>query len=351
MRLNKYLLPVNGYEKTFLDQSKGYKNNITGANCYSYAMDHFETNKTRPNKTVPGDLVFDVMRKKHPFTDWQTCKAVINRIRNDGIIAKKLHKLNIPVVKMMKGSLVTQEKKMPPLYYRKVCVVVETNEEKKGVPTDFHFYAQNKILLKELYNSKRVCYPKKDYKNIYNEANINAFLPSLHIKRKMNGSSVKRRMLLKTILNRRPVINFNIHVSYIPPYMIDFIPDPFWLLDIPIGKRNKKTVKAQFCKLHKIFKHYSPKKKEIYMKLLFATVHEAILILNKKKAPMSRNMVIGLWSHKLGHATAPLNTDGNFHLIFNPRLASRYHGSYDYDKVCRYFLVLSGYGTTRYLKK
>ena len=100
MTINKYLLPVNGYERTFASHSKGYKNHITGSNCYSYAMDHFETAKTRPNKTVPGDLVFDIMKKKHPFTDWQTCGAVLERIKNDGKISQKLSNLNIPVVRM-----------------------------------------------------------------------------------------------------------------------------------------------------------------------------------------------------------------------------------------------------------
>ena len=41
----KYLLPVSGYERTFEDQRKGFENNISGSNCYSYAMDHFETNQ------------------------------------------------------------------------------------------------------------------------------------------------------------------------------------------------------------------------------------------------------------------------------------------------------------------
>lgn len=339
----KYLLPTSGWEYTFENQAKDFREHVQGSNCYSYAMHHFETNTSRPIKSIPGDIYKRLTKKQLKFTDWQTCNEAISRILKDGNEIKKLNKLNLPVVKKMKGNLRQQERKSCDPYYRKVALVVETDAEKDGIPTDFHFYCQNKIPIYNIYNQRLYTWPEKYIPNPYITLNINAFTGKQKIIRmSKNIKEDSKLKIVKQLLKNRSLVNFKLHLQYIPDYALNFIPDPWWLLDIPPGKRNKKVLKERFCKLLETFKTYP----DTYNKLLLLCVFHATKILSKKNKPMNKNKIIGLWSHKLGHASKPLNTDGNKALIFNPNLASRNHGGYDYDKVCNYFQVLSGWGTT-----
>lgn len=337
------LLPTSGWEYTFENQSKDFKDHVQGSNCYAYAMYHFETNESRPIKSIPGDIFKRLTKKQLKYTDWQTCNEAVSRIIKDGNQIKKLHKLNIPVIKKMKGNISQQEKKKCDPYYRKIVLVIETDAEKDGIPTDFHFYCQNKLPIYQIYNQKLYTWPEKNIVNPYITLNINAFESKQKILRiRKNMKDPNKISMLNNLLKNRALVNFKIHLQYIPSYAQNFIPDPWWLLDIPPGKRNQKTLKQKFCDLLEKFKSYPDK----YNKLLLTTMFDATKILNKKRKPMNKNKIIGLWSHKLGHASKPLNTDGNNSLIFNPNLASRNHGGYDYDKVCCYFQVLSGWGST-----
>ena len=84
-------------------------------------------------------------------------------------------------------------------------------------------------------------------------------------------------------------------------------------------------------------------KSEMLQVLNFA-YKDCTLLLKKKRKLVLKHKVIGLWSHKLGWGTKPLNTDGHGKVILNPVLCQRYHGGYDYDKACQAFLVLRGHG-------
>ena len=342
----KYLLPVSGYERTFEDQRKGFENNISGSNCYSYAMDHFETNQTRPKKTVPGDLYYMNTQTKHPFTDWQTCGNAEKRIEDDGKVISKRYGLSRPVVKKMKGTLEEQEKKKCDPLYRKIVLVVETDQEQKGVPTDFHFYVQNKGPLYELYNIKRYYYPDKyGYKNPYIMIGVNAFVSSLKLKRLKKNADMAKKEYFDMILSNRSIVNMKLHIDCIPEYMLDFIIDPWWILDIPAGKRTIKETKKKFCNIYETLGNYKGKMQKQMMFVLLQAVRDCLLILKGKRLT-NKNKIIGLWSHKLGHATPPINTDGSGKLIFSPSKANRNHGGYDYDKTCCYYEILSGWGTT-----
>lgn len=333
--IRKYTLPLTGSEKTFINHSKGFEHHVEGANCYSYAMDHFETNATRPNKTVPGDVFKMKTKRRHKFTDWQSCSNAIKRVLDDGTVIQRYYKLNKALIK--KGN----ERKKCEKGYRKICMVVETNAEPKGVPTDFHFYAQNKLFVTDIYNMKRSVYPVSETPNIYNELGINAFMSSLHIHRYANHK-LNLRNKIEFLLNNRSQININLHVETVPKYMLDFLVDPWWILDIPQGRRTKEMVYKRYAEIKPILKG-----KPLHIKVLNIAKSQALLNLKKRYKLMNKLSVIGIWSHKLGHATKPLNTDGNKKLIFHPGLASRNHGSnYDYDKVCQYFQVLAGWGTS-----
>ena len=137
-----------------------------------------------------------------------------------------------------------------------------------------------------------------------------------------------------------------LHESVVPGYALSFIVDPWWLLDIQISKRNKTTVMKQFNNISKKVQgsKIGPKRIKRCMKILELAKRDCMLILQKRKTLMNRSAIIGLWSHKLGWGTKPLNTDGNMKLLFNPVMACRNHGGYDYDKSCQAFLIRTGYG-------
>ena len=120
-----------------------------------------------------------------------------------------------------------------------------------------------------------------------------------------------------------------------PEYMLEFIIDPYWLLDISTF-RNKKKAHKRIETLKQTFSD-NPK----ILKTLNGT--QNAIKFNKS---VSKNKLIGIWSHKLGWGTVPLNTDGNGKIIFNPTYALKYHGGYNYTNVCTVFQVLRGYGTT-----
>lgn len=339
--IKKYTLPLTGNEKTFQDHSAPFNHHVQGSNCYSYAMDHFETNADRPNKTVPGDVFKMRTKRSHKFTDWQSCSNAIKRVLDDGVVVQKYYKLKKKLI--MKGS---EKQKCKP-NYRKICMVVETNAEPKGVPTDFHFYAQNKILPTDLFNMPKSMYPEKKHNNIYIDIGINAFSSSLQIRR-FADHNIQKRRLIKVLLEVRALFNIQLHIDYIPEYMIEFMIDPWWILDIPPGRRTK----ANLTKRKDLLLKYCIKKKPLHSKVINIAYKQCMEILKKKRKPIDKLKAFGIWSHKLGHATKGLNTDGNGKIIFHPGKASRNHGSnYDYDKVCQYFQVLSGWGTSDLVDK
>ena len=318
--MNKYLLPISGHELTFKQHSVGFKDHIMGSNCYSYAMNHHLKTGIRPNKSVPGDI-----SGKHAWTDWQTCGNAIHRIMKDGERVRDHFKLKMPYIRK-----VAHKKKTAPRY-RKIVLVVESDAAPKGTPTDFHFYAQNRMSAADLYNVERIS-SKRCKKNPYNILGVRAFISNMQLK--------KRGITIDPV--KRAKMNINLHIDMIPEYMIDFMIDPFWILSIDANKRTSFDV----CERADILK--SKAGSPLHKKVIDIAKQQSLKILrNGKYCEYDMSKPIGLWSHKLGWGTRPLNTDGNNKLIFDPAKACRDHGSgYDYDTVCQTFEVLTGWGTS-----
>lgn len=338
----KYLSPISGFEWTFEDHARIFNDNIQGANCYSYALNHPEPNGKRPQKSVPGDIT----KKSYPFTDWQSCGEAIRRIVDDGKTVGKMYRLPT-VIHKIPGNLKKQMALKPPPEFRKFVLVVETNEEKNGVPTDFHFYAQNKIIVDQIYNMKLSGTGKSKMKNPYIQLNVNAFCSKEHLKRSLrNNNEPKNDLVYKALMNNRGLVNVMLHESIIPNYALDFIVDPWWLLDLQIHERNKAAINKKIASITKQLKstNIEDKRKKRCMKILQHAKNQCLGLLNGSRKLMSKGRVIGIWSHKLGWGTKPLNTDGNMKILFNPALACRNHGGYDYDLTCQAFLLRTGYG-------
>lgn len=323
------LLPISGYELNFKEHKKIFKTNVYGSNCYSYAMNHAEYNGTRKQKSVPGDVSKSLYNLLSKPTDWQSCNNAIQRILTDGKSVSKYLKLKKPLVKK------TSAFKKPSAGYRKILLVVESNEEPKGISTDFHFYAQNKLPIDNIYFQKRyteLCCNKKIMNNYYVSYNIHPFTSNLKLK-KFKCPSV----LLFPL--KRAIYNLKLHIDMIPHYSISSMVDPFWLLNMDASNMNLAFLQKRYKTMSK---YLSSNEK----KILYIAKCQCKSILLGKSSPIDRSVQIGLWSHKLGWATTPLNTDGDGKLIINPEKCNRRHGSYDYDKSCQYFEILRGFGTS-----
>tara|TARA_B100001094_G_scaffold50362_1_gene45868 strand:- start:12884 stop:13918 length:1035 start_codon:yes stop_codon:yes gene_type:complete len=336
----KYLCPISGDEWDFETHSLLFKGNIQGSNCYSYAMNHPMPNGKRPHKSIPGLL----SRTTHNETDWQSCSVAVKRLLADGQVVAKMNNLKKNI------TTPTSIKARPKPGHRKIVMVVESDAAPKTVPTDFHFYAQNKIAIEDLYKQKLSIHmnPKRKFvANPYSILNIPPFWNDRQIKQyfihhpnKMNKFS----NLLDPV--KRAILNIRIHLDRIPLYMIDFIVNPFWILNC---KKSEASIKHMAGILKKIMKN------KILSKIIKNAENDALNIIKGKYKVPHKAMFIGTWSHKLGWGTEPLNTDGNGKLIFNPEKANRNHsnrdimpgrGMFDYDKSCGAFDVVIGYGAS-----
>lgn len=363
---SKYLCPISGSEWTFDDHRKIFQENVQGSNCYSYALNHPEPNGHRGNKSVPGDITSNLKKKSFKGTDWQSCGNAIDRILEDGktVTEKRGVKKYDNVIVKCKGSVDAQMKAVPPVGWRKFVLVVDSNDEPDGTPTDFHFYAQNKILIDKMYNIKRSIYTPSHVKlinNPYNVINVNAFCSNEHIKRvyrnymKNSQMNSARKDAFKMLMENRALANIMLHVDMLPLYAYDFIIDPWWILDINENLYTTSEIKKVVNKkasslLEKINTgtNVSNTIKGIYKKVIDTAKRDCMSLIDGKTTLVPKKTVIGLWSHKLGWGTVPLNTDGNGKLILDPSKCSRKHSDngYDYDVTCQGFFILRGFGHT-----
>lgn len=356
---HSFLCPLSGSEWTYQQHRKIFKTNIQGSNCYSYALNHPESNGVRHKKAVPGDIALALHNIKHKYTDWQSCGNAIERILDDGLSISQKRKYKSNVIKKVPGKLKQQMKTKPPIGWRKFVLVVDSLGEPKGVSTDFHFYAQNKISIDKIYNIKRVtslCCGRKIMKNPYNMIDVNAFVSDEHIKRRLrnlkktNNLNQTNLSALKQLLNDRAFVNVKLHEDMLPEYAHSFIVDPWWIFNLSYFDRTKTNLDEKYELLaDKISALNSPKANN-YMKIINHAKKECKDLLNSKKTLEPKYTNIGLWSHKLGWGTEPLNTDGLGKLIFDPTLPEplvyRHHGGYKYNVACQAFFVLRGHGFT-----
>lgn len=333
------LYPVGDTDPVYDD--KKYAMHIEGSNCYSYAFNHFALNGERPHKSVPGFITTFVTGKKYPDTDWQICrKDIIQRVIDDGKTASEMYNIRANTVKEVKGKTVLDKlKKKPEDRYRRVVMVIAPEGERNGVPTDFHFYAQRPMLARDIYTLDLHTYTSNTIDkspNPYNTAGIHPRMSNLRIKQEVDRGNKACEKLLNTPTdpNRRAKTNIALHMKILPKHMHTFTPDPFWLLDIPLHKQNQKDTSEFVARKAQSLMNELPKCKHV--------IQAAKGACSKKV----KNKRIGIWTHKLGWGTRPLNTDGDGKLIFDPIQANKCHGGYDYKIVCGVFDVMVGYGIT-----
>ena len=357
MSIDKQILcPISGNEYTFKDQSKGFKSHIQGSNCYSYAMNHFEMNGSRNHKSVPGDISRNIKGTSHKFTDWQSCGNAICRILHDGRVAGQNLKLKRPLTKKVVGKTIKKQmsKKSSP-GYRKIVLVVEDKAEPPGVPSDFHFYAQNRISVGDFYNQPRVtslCCGKTVSKNPYELAGINAFETNFKLNKKLKSiPEITSLRNTPTDPYQRALTNIKLHIDMVPKYaVLKFIPDPFWIIDLHADAFDVRMMKAHCDGLRATIRAKKQNGVNNFSATSIRLVNKCCNLCEKiikgRLREIPKAKLIGLWSHKLGWGTAPLNTDGDGKLIFDPSRANRKHGHYAYGKTCQAFDVLCGWGVS-----
>ena len=318
---------------------------IQGSNCYSYAFNHVALNGQRPHKSVPGFLTEFLTGKQYPETDWQSCEHhVKQRVLDDGRTVSAFYNIGIPTVKEVKGRSVAHKlSKRPEKEYRRVVMVLAPGE-RRGISTDFHFYAQRVVPVHELYNIKLKTYTpgrKTKISNPYHASNVHPSASNLQIQRsyQMGNKNCQTLMNSRDSPHNRAVKNVMLHENMMPKYAMLFIPDPFWMLDIQRHEKLKQNLPEIILK-----------KQRALLNLLTKKTHRDIVNAAAKMAlknkSMKKNRYVGIWTHKLGWGTGPLNTDGDGKLILNPMKAKKYHGGHDYKITCGVFDVLIGYGLT-----
>lgn len=318
---------------------------IQGSNCYSYAFNHIALNGQRPHKAVPGFLTKYLTGKKYPETDWQVCeKHVKQRVLDDGKTVSMFYNIGVPTVKEVRGGSVRSKlAKKPEKEYRRVVMVLAPGE-RRGVSTDFHFYAQRVIPVQELYNIKLKKYTSGNgakVVNPYHESNVHPTSSNLQIQRSYNMGNTNCKAIMNTpeTPNNRAICNVVLHESIMPKHAMMYIPDPFWMLDIQRHEKLKRDLSEIIHRKMNSLLRELPKKE-----------HRRIVIRAAKLALKNRttkkDKYVGIWMHKLGWGTGPLNTDGDGKLILNPMKAKKYHGGHDYKITCGVFDVLIGYGLT-----
>lgn len=334
--------PLGNTDPVFDDER--YAAHIEGSNCYSYAFNHFSMNGRRPHKSVPGFITTFVSGKEYPKTDWQTCrKDVIQRVIDDGKMASKIYNIGVNTVKEVNGkNVLAKLKKKPEDRYRRVVMVIAPDGERKGVSTDFHFYAQRPVPFSDIYKLDTHVYTTNVIdrsRNPYNVAGIHPNTSNLRIKQEADRGNTSCFKLLNTVSdpNKRAKTNITLHEKMFPKHMQTFIPNPFWLLDIPPHQQKKENTRQIV-----ILKAQSLSREIPQFKKIIEAAKTACL----SNKPYKGNKRVGIWTHKLGWGTRPLNTDGDGKLIFDPIQANKCHGGYDYKIVCGVFDVMVGYGIT-----
>jgi hypothetical protein len=297
--------------------------------------------------------------------DWKTCKKTVLRLLLDGYTAPYLHEMMGNTIKEnstiklvqpnnpypskrvkdpKKNSIMASDYKghqyisdalntRVPRNWRKVLMVVDAESPGESV-TDFHFYAQFSIQVRDLYNQKLVVMLKNGeaIQSFYAERGINAFVSTDDFKSLAND-------------NNRPTTNLLTHLQLIPRYCLLFICDPFWIFDVD---RRHPSVLKQLLKIHKHLKQVIRQwdNRNDALVVINAALCQAKRVLRGEAVLIDKSKRIGLWGHKAGWATGGMNADGDGKLILDPAICNRDHGGYDYDTPCCVVKVLKGRGIT-----
>ena len=371
-----------------------YQAHIKGSNCYSFAMNDFRRDGERAHKSVPGQLCMAARKRwdfprlrsfrfdafNHP-TGWSTCDESVQRVLADGIAAIEIQRRREPAlalntaVKLVtpasSSNLLKQtpdrrpkasdalsqtdvQRALPsktPAGWRKVFMVCQSRPAASNASTDFHWYAQYALPVERLYTVPlapgRVPRGGASAVDAYALSGVPAFASARHIAKQhpnvaeLSTSAVSphnRSLGLRDPRSNRALTNLLVHLARVPRYAIAYIPDAHWILDVPRdlrpgGTRVIATERARTLKALRISDDAD------------AVIDEALRRVIRGRSPRAGGL-IGLWAHKAGWGTGPMNADATGRLIFDPNLCDRDHGSFAYDTPCAVFLVARGRAMT-----
>lgn len=348
-----HLLPTSGYEPAF---NRGpWDEGVMSGNCYSYAIGDFRMGMSE--KPQPGDIsrrYADLHRNynlgKSPL--WRDCVDIEKRVIADGISAWRL--LEFPG----SGSVIRParlEAPADPGHYK----IVTLTDDTTGPPsegTDYHFMRQDSCNLAQIYNLPMYGYLRgKEFTvgpNPYERLKVNAFTSGNRLERMGTGIVSGNPAFREVFPDRdgpdgvprdlvRSVVNVGIHVDRIPEHVIrsgNFIPDPFWIMGVnPFNPGSDALVDRRLPSLERIFEGRGM---GLHALTVLQAARDCKTIRANPRAMPKKNVFIGLWSHKLGWGSHPINTDGDAKLILDPRHANKRHGDLNYSNVCKAFQVM-----------
>ena len=342
------------YDLLWRDYQKGYGEHKTGSNCYSFGVHDFR--KNRPHKSVPGNVTEHVLKdpkfqrlpgfpkflaqyRRNPFSDshdWRTCSESVKRLLSDGRASVLFHAargVDVGAASTMRGPFQKMDVPSRP-DERSFAMVVDSGKE-SAFPgsTDFHFYARYRVPVEDLYRMKMVGHSTRtnSVQNVYSELGLNPFMSDWQLSHRLDPG----HPMLDPV--RRAYMNMRLHADRFPDYALGVFPDPWWIFNARKGDMNRVR------RMHRELKASCLDRKD----------ERCLKVINMAKAQCARGTgryhgSVGLWAHKSGWATGAQNADGGRYLIFNPRLASRKHGSsgYAYDTFCGFFKIKQGLGVS-----
>lgn len=353
----RHLLPISGYEEPF--KTSPWCETTLSANCYSYAINHFLISDDKPQ---PGDVavIYNNLAKNNNLralsSSWVNCTDLHKRIVADGMATWRLLGF------AGSGSTILPMSSPVPAAPKSHYKIMAVTTAGDSYAADYHFYKQNAMNLRDIYTCPIKGYTTSAFTgkdNPYQALGLDAFVSHNHLeafetksalgfrkdydliscKRDLDGMSVPKALA-------RSWTNVKIHVDRIPEYVIrdgNFIVDPFWIMGVnPFAPSAGSLVREREGSLLGVLRG----RDELAELTIQQAAKDCMAILSDRRKMPHKNMLIGNWSHKLGHATDPINTDGNGRLILDPRKARRKHGpgGLDYSSFCGAFAVMMGQG-------
>lgn len=342
------LLPLSGYEYDFTMEP--WLTSPKSANCYSYALGHFKLDSKR--KPQPGDIArsYDDLRSSHELNregSWRNCGDIRKRVDADGIACWRLLGFKGD------GSTIRRvqfERPAPAGFYKIVAVTDGADGE------DYHFYRQDSAKIAEVYKAPLYCYMNdvefRSKPNAYEALGIDPFISGNHLEELGPKYEGPLRDAYRTISGEadlgnvpkelvRSATNLKIHTERLPEHVIraKFIPDPFWIVGVNAFNPNARDIaRTKYEALRMLSLN------ELEVSTLDAAHAQCEAIISNPSSMPKKQFLIGLFSHKLGWATNPINTDSDGKLIFDPRHAAKKHASIDYSNACTAFAVMRGQG-------
>jgi hypothetical protein len=394
----KHMLQTRAFEPSRLSGAElpweayaEYQVHKKGSNCYSFALNDFRRDGERAHKSVPGQLAMAARRRwgfarlaryrfdvfEHP-TGWSTCGETVQRVLADGVASAEIQKLRQPglalrtavklaplapasgllaqardrrgkaVDAMVQADVQRALHARPAPGWRKVFLVCQSRPAASNASTDFHWYAQYALPVDRLYAVPLAPAPRdRAFVDVYATSGVPVFATAREVARRhrdvpeVSVAAVcpyNRRAGLTDPRCNRALTNLLVHLRRVPRYALGYIPDAHWLLDVPrdlrpVATRVLAEERARTLKALRLSGDAD------------AVVDAALRRVVSGRSRRARG-VLGLWAHKAGWATGPMNADATGRLVFDPNLCDRDHGAFAYDSPCAVFMVARGRAMT-----